>query len=134
MKRAIQLRPYSNPKEFSAPDGVVTMTIDPQSGMPATPACPQRKPEVFIAGTEPVGFCPLHGGKGDQTFVSGWETGGTPAGSDRQAAALPPAQRRDTNQTLPAPQPAPLPYQNQPDQKTDQKKKKFFDKLKSVFK
>jgi penicillin-binding protein 1B len=120
MKRAIQLRPYSNPKEFTAPDGVVTVTIDPESGMPATPACPQQKPEVFIAGTEPVGSCPLHAGKGDQTFVSGWDTPSAPK----------PAVPR------PAGSPAPMPYQQPAAKQTDdpQKKSGFFKKLKEVFK
>src|SRR5471030_3282696 len=64
MKRAVTFRKYADAKPFVAPDGVVTVTIDPESGMPATPQCPEQKPEVFIAGTEPVGVCPLHGGKG----------------------------------------------------------------------
>ena len=37
MKRAIKFRQYADAKTFSAPDGVVTVTIDPQSGIPATP-------------------------------------------------------------------------------------------------
>jgi penicillin-binding protein 1B len=75
MKRALLLRNYRNAKPFGAPDGVVTMQIDPESGMPATPYCPVSKPEVFIAGTEPVGACPLHGGNGQRetTNVSGWD-------------------------------------------------------------
>ena len=69
------MRPYADAKEFEAPSGVVTVTIDPESGMPATPQCPMQQPEVFIAGTEPVGSCPLHGPKGgDRTTVTGWET------------------------------------------------------------
>ena len=43
MKRAIQIRAYSNAKEFPAPDGVVTVTIDPDSGMPATPELPASR-------------------------------------------------------------------------------------------
>ena len=41
MKRALQYREYSAPKPFSMPDGIVTMQIDPLSGMPATPMCPE---------------------------------------------------------------------------------------------
>ena len=76
MKRALLLREYRNTKQFSAPEGIVTLDIDPESGMPATPACPHSAPEVFIAGTEPVGSCPLHNGNGqlDTTHVSGWDT------------------------------------------------------------
>ena len=38
MKRALQYREYRDTKPFEAPDGIVTIDIDPQSGMPATPA------------------------------------------------------------------------------------------------
>ena len=50
--------------------------------MLSTAACPTSKPEVFIAGTEPVGFCILHGGgRTNITTVSGWDTAPAPAGS-----------------------------------------------------
>ncbi|HVW86637.1 MAG TPA: penicillin-binding transpeptidase domain-containing protein, partial [Bryobacteraceae bacterium] len=138
MKRAIQLRQYSGAKEFPAPDGVVTVTIDPESGLPATTNCPDQKPEVFIAGTEPVGSCTLHGGRGDQTTVSGWDvsSGGTQATPARPADPLPPPRRSATNAS-------PLPYQPaapgqsappQPQPEQQQKKKGFFGKLKDVFK
>ncbi len=51
MKRALDFREYSDTKPFQAPDGIVTIDIDPLSGMPATPACPKVRPEVYIAGT-----------------------------------------------------------------------------------
>jgi penicillin-binding protein 1B len=72
MKRALTWRQYADARPFSAPDGVVTVTIDPQSGMPATANCPERAAEVFVAGTEPVGACTLHGGRREMT-VSGWD-------------------------------------------------------------
>jgi len=137
MKRAIQLRKYSNAKEFEAPSGVVTITIDPESGMPATPQCPTQQSEVFIAGTEPVGFCPLHGGKGDHTTVSGWDT--APAAPNQAVPPVAPtpyqqAPRRDISVPPPPPnqvtqngQPQPQPADKQ------QKKKGFFGKLKDVF-
>ena len=75
MKRALQFRDYRNAQEFDAPDGIVTETIDPQSGMLATPQCPSSRQEVYIAGTQPVTACPLHGGaRPGVTSVSGWET------------------------------------------------------------
>ena len=74
MKTALQYREYRDAKPFSAPDGIVTIDIDPDSGMPATPACPKTRPEVYIAGTQPVGACPLHGGRQIITTVNGWET------------------------------------------------------------
>jgi penicillin-binding protein 1B len=125
MKRAIQLRPYSSPKEFPATEGVVTLNVDPQSGLLAGPGCAQSKPEVFIAGTEPVGICSPGGVRSDQTIVSGWDAASPPVQArDQGASPLPP--RRDNIQAVPAPSP----YQNPP----DPKKKGFFGKLKSVFK
>jgi penicillin-binding protein 1B len=132
MKRAVALRRYSDVKPFAAPDGVVTITIDPESGMPATPACPQQRPEVFIAGTEPVGACPLHGGKGDRTTVSGWDTGTpqAPAAIPYQPAENPPA-RRETPSAVSSVQ---TPVPDQPDKQDKPKKKGLFGRLKDVFK
>jgi penicillin-binding protein 1B len=73
MKRALDFREYRDTKPFAAPEGIVTVNIDPQSGYPATPACPKTQEEVYIAGTEPVGSCPLHGGRQVITNVAGWE-------------------------------------------------------------
>jgi penicillin-binding protein 1B len=87
MKRALAFREYRNAREFTAPEGVVSVEIDPQSGMPATPACPKTRTEVYIAGTEPVGTCPLHGGRTGATNVAGWDTGGSAAGSADNPAA-----------------------------------------------
>ena len=86
MKRALTWRQYADARPFTAPDGVVTVIIDPQSGMPATPNCPQRAPEVFIAGTEPVGACTLHGGSREMT-VSSWDD--TAAGTPGQVTGKP---------------------------------------------
>ncbi len=89
MKRALLLRAYHDAKPFPSPQGVVTLDIDPESGMPATPACPHHYSEVFIAGTEPVGSCPLHGGI-DTTNVSGWDTPGQPKPTQSQPPQNPP--------------------------------------------
>ncbi len=75
MRRAAEFRAYRDVKYFQPPSGVVSIEIDPESGMPATPQCPKKINEVFISGTEPVGSCPLHGGNSlDNTNVSGWDT------------------------------------------------------------
>jgi penicillin-binding protein 1B len=91
MKRAVGYREYRDTKPFRAPDGIVTLTIDPQSGYPATANCPKTQEEVYIAGTEPVGSCPLHGGRQVITNVAGWDvspqTG--PAASGATAATAP---------------------------------------------
>ena len=47
---------------FSAPDGLVSVEIDKETGGLATPDCPKTMYETFLAGTEPHDRCPLHGG------------------------------------------------------------------------
>jgi hypothetical protein len=37
-------------------------TIDPESGVLATPGCPKQIPLPFLLGTAPTQMCPLHGG------------------------------------------------------------------------
>ena len=56
---------------------MVTVNIDPLSGMLATPQCPKTTEAVYVSGSEPVTFCPLHGGKGASTTVSGWDVSST---------------------------------------------------------
>jgi penicillin-binding protein 1B len=46
---------------FPVSPGVVTVVIDPASGMFRTDACPQSFAELFVSGTEPTEPCPLHG-------------------------------------------------------------------------
>jgi penicillin-binding protein 1B len=133
MKRAIALRKYADVKPFEAPDGVVTITIDPESGMPAAAACPQQTPEVFISGTEPVGTCPLHGGKGDRTTVTGWDL---PTGQQTLPAApvaeAAPTRRSNSSSSAPAAPGPPSTQQNPAAEKP--KKKGFFGRLRDVFK
>jgi len=76
MKDALKFREYRDTKPFVAPDGIVTIDIDPASEMPATPSCPKATivSEVYIAGTQPVGFCPIHGGRTMTTTATGWDT------------------------------------------------------------
>jgi penicillin-binding protein 1B len=102
MKRALAYRGYRDTKPFAAPDGIVTMQIDAQTGGPATPYSAKTIPEVFIAGTEPVGVDPtlLTNGARDTTNVAGWDTAppptvspaGLPAKRTNPLPALPVAQ------------------------------------------
>jgi penicillin-binding protein 1B len=141
MKRALDYREYRNAKEFSAPEGVVSVEIDPQSGMPATPACPKTQTEVYIAGTEPVGTCPLHGGRTGVTNVAGWDTGGSQAASTDGPATggskMAPAAvaRRAARQTAgqAAQQAPPAPPKGQEPQKPEEKKS-LLRRLLGVFK
>jgi len=71
MKRAHQHREYHTVRPFQAPDGIVTVEIDSDTGELATPRCPHIRSEVFIAGTQPVQSCHVHGD--GRTQVAGWE-------------------------------------------------------------
>jgi len=87
MKRALEYREYRDIKPFQAPDGIVSVQIDPETGNLATPACPQQRAEVYIAGTQPVAACPLHGGRPGITTVTSWDT---PAAQVPPASVAPP--------------------------------------------
>lgn len=63
MKRAEKLPAYQDMQNFAEPSGLVHVMVDPASGDLATPNCPTTKEEIFIAGTQPTDFCPLHGGE-----------------------------------------------------------------------
>jgi penicillin-binding protein 1B len=139
MKKALDYRDYRDAMPFRAPEGIVTMVIDPQSGMAATANCPKTQTEVYIAGTEPVGTCPLHGGRGGVTNVAGWETsseatsaGGQPAGDPAQVAPRAVASRA-ARQAAPAEQAQTQAPPPKPQQKP-QEKKGFFHRLLNVFK
>jgi penicillin-binding protein 1B len=72
MKRAHQHREYRNVHGFEAPEGIVTVDVDAETGQLATPSCAKVRSQVFISGTQPVEVCHLHGG-GGRTQIAGWE-------------------------------------------------------------
>jgi len=72
--------------DWKRPEDVIDRQIDPQSGMLATPYCPQTKDEIFVAGTEPTSVCPLHAGSGEPSPF--WRDNAEPA--EIQAGGLAP--------------------------------------------
>ncbi|HYM25034.1 MAG TPA: PBP1A family penicillin-binding protein [Vicinamibacterales bacterium] len=60
MKTALSGRAPESGSAFEAPEGIALADIDPATGKLATPACPRKFTEAFIAGTEPTKFCDLH--------------------------------------------------------------------------
>lgn len=145
MKAASQIREYRDTKNFAAPDGIVSIDIDPQSGMPATPSCPTRHAEVYISGTQPVGSCPLHGGGRLVTNVTGWEVAPAPpatenapprvtgSGNDGQVAPAA-VQRRAARQEAAPPPPNAQVANNPPEETKKPEKKSLFRRLMGVFK
>jgi penicillin-binding protein 1B len=133
MKRAHQYREYRSVHDFAAPDGVVTVEVDPETGQLATPACPSPITEVFLAGTQPVESCRLHGGSGG-TRVASWDTAPPPpaSGSGSNAFAVkPPPGSRARIEPPPPVQPGAEPQQPE---KKDEKKKGLFHRLLGAFK
>ena len=135
MKRAHQHQEYKNVHSFQPPDGIVTVDIDEETGELAAPNCPKVRSEVFIAGSQPVQICHLHGS--GKTLVSGWDPvqqtpsaavpaaaeNGGPVVAAAQNPAAPSVRRSIPVTPDPAAQPEPAP-----------KKKGFFGRLKDIFK
>ena len=136
MKRAHQYREYRNISTFQAPDGIVTVEIDPLSGQLATRACPQTQTEVFISGTQPVESCHLHGRAGGAR-VAAWETAPAPGGGEVMGTApptsitvRPPARATEAASAQPPEQARAQPPAPRPAEK---KKKGFFGRVLDVF-
>jgi penicillin-binding protein 1B len=62
MIRATAMPAYSDVQDFTAPEGVTIVSIDPDTLQLATPQCPVTREEVFITGTAPTMYCERHGG------------------------------------------------------------------------
>ncbi|HVS32054.1 MAG TPA: PBP1A family penicillin-binding protein [Thermoanaerobaculia bacterium] len=75
--------------DWKRPEDVVVRAIDPESGMLATPYCPESRSEIFVAQTEPMSVCALHAGSGEPSPF--WredldaETAGRDRSMDREA-------------------------------------------------
>jgi penicillin-binding protein 1A len=54
MEHALEGRPYY---DFDSPEGVVTVRMDPESGLLASEDCPNAVAAVFKKGTEPKQYC-----------------------------------------------------------------------------
>ena len=48
--------------DFPKPDSVISVQIDPATGNLATPDCPKKREEFYVAGTQPTTYCPNHRG------------------------------------------------------------------------
>jgi penicillin-binding protein 1B len=128
MKRAHQHREYRAVHGFAAPDGVVTAEVDAETGQLASPGCPKVRSEVFIAGTQPVEVCRLHGG--GRTQIAGWEPSRpadeTDDASTRAVAGVPQLAEHRVRSIPVTPVPPPQP------EKRD--RRGFFGRLREIFK
>ncbi|MBI4472500.1 MAG: transglycosylase domain-containing protein [Acidobacteria bacterium] len=62
MKKAVELYPPRDPDNiyFNAPEGIEFARVDRETQMIATPQCIDTFDEVFLAGTVPNTYCPIH--------------------------------------------------------------------------
>ena len=141
MKRAHQHPAYKNVHSFQPPDGIVTVDIDEETGELAAPNCPKIRSEVFIAGSQPLQICHIHGS--GRTLVSSWDPvqqtapaaaptlASEPASTE--VAAVQNTQPAQAVRTPAAPRSIPVlpPPAQQPE---PEKKKGFFGRLKDIFK
>jgi membrane carboxypeptidase/penicillin-binding protein len=129
MKRAHQYREYRGVQAFQPPDGITTVDIDPLTGQLATAACPKPRAEVFVAGTQPVEFCRLHGGSGQRTQIAAWDDapveqqGVEPSESQARGSARVARRSRPEEPQAPA---SPKPEQEAP-------KRGFLDRIRAIF-
>ncbi len=70
MKRAVTLPAYKDTKNFAPPEGIVSVSIDPETLQLATPNCPATREEYFVEGTQPTVYCQKHGGSAGGTWLS----------------------------------------------------------------
>ena len=65
MKRAVALPAWSGGSStaFPLPEGIMAVSIDPETLQLATPSCPVTREEYFVSGTAPIEFCVRHGGR-----------------------------------------------------------------------
>ena len=135
MKRAHQHREYKNVHGFEAPDGIVAVEIDAETGQLATTSCPKIRTQMFIAGSQPVETCSLHGG--GRTQVAGWEPTARPSeegeiSDNRRVASTPAPPRGPDGPGVRSPRS--IPVTPAPAAKPPEDKKGFFGRLKAIFK
>src|SRR5579884_601834 len=142
MKKAITYRPYRNPAPFEPVEGIVTAEVDPATGELATPTCPDRRMDVFIAGTQPAAYCRAHGGRPGAvpllTTVAGWDTeppkASLPAPNAVAADSKPDPTAGAPQRPHVAVQSVPLPPPDKAEAEKSGKKKGFFHRILDVFK
>jgi len=138
MKAATSLPTYREVQDFTMPEGIQSVLIDPESLQLATPNCPTTRSEVYVAGSGPTSFCELHGGHGGVLSSTGsflshiFGGGGDPKNpQNTQPAADPqPSTRYDPNRPPDATGQGQAPNASA---KPDEKKKNPLKKIFGIF-
>jgi penicillin-binding protein 1B len=121
MKRAVRLPQYSNVGQFTPPDGIVTVALDKNTNLIATPSCPQDYNSAFIEGSEPRTTCDSADQRNIFQKIFG-EAPQPPPPVNQPARVIPPDQRAAY-----LPQPGSEPAQRPEPQRP--KKRGFWGKL-----
>ena len=140
MKRAVSLPLYRNTQDFEPPPGIVQVSVDLQTGLLASQACPSATQEYFIAGSEPTQTC--DGQTAQTTGAGNWLT--HLFGKEQNASSEPAV--NTTGQPLngeqlqqrPKPNPSAKPGQKPADSDVQnapepEKKKGFLDRIFGIF-
>jgi penicillin-binding protein 1B len=128
MKRAHQHRAYRNVHAIQPPDGIVTAQIDQETGELAAPSCPKVRSEVFLAGTQPVQLCHVHGN--GRTMVTSWDLPDKNSG-DTESSPTVAGVRGNAPRKGHGPRSIPV---NPQGGSADQTKHGFLGRLKDIFK
>ncbi|OLE09755.1 MAG: hypothetical protein AUG89_13880 [Acidobacteria bacterium 13_1_20CM_4_56_7] len=138
MNRATSLSVYRDVRDFSPPEGVQSVLIDPESLELATSNCPTTREEVYVAGSAPTQFCEIHGSHTVFSSAGSWLShvfgGGQPkqpqTDADGKPVATPYDPNRPPNATGQGPPPAEV---KDAKDKEDEKKKNPLKKIFGIF-
>ncbi len=131
MTRVTALSAYRDVKDFTMPDGVQSVLIDPDTLQLATPNCPTTREEVYVAGSAPTEYCEVHGGHNLLTSTGSILShifGGQPKAPQTDANGKPVA-ASDPNRPPDATAQGP----GQPAAQTSEKKKNPLQKVFGIF-
>jgi penicillin-binding protein 1B len=124
MARAHKHQEYANVHAIQAPDGVVTVDVDADTGEIATGSCLRVRSEVFISGTQPAQLCHMHS-RGGQTQISSWTDPEPVTVAETQPSDGPaPRPRRQS-----PPKVIPIQPQSAPKQTPEAPKKSIWDRI-----
>jgi penicillin-binding protein 1B len=106
VKAAVELRPELGGESFERPAGVTFVEVDPETGLLATSACPQRERIAIAATLAPNLECTMHGEMYEALASAEGEEG-----YDYEPAVInrPDGSRVVTSGTMTYPRPQPLP-------------------------
>jgi penicillin-binding protein 1B len=135
MIRATALPAYRDVRDFTAPEGVQSVLIDPDSLELATPNCPTTREEVYVAGSAPTQFCELHGGSNAVSSAGSWLShifGGDQPKPPQTDAQGKPVTAYDPNRPPDATGQG-SPVSSDPDAQSGEKKKNPLQKIFGIF-